>query len=555
MTSLLTSNHGRNLRWIGLIVFFLFAGVIGHDPWKWHEPYVFGVIDHFHATRTWLVPVNAGHPFLEKPPLYYWTGAIFCYLLGGFLPLADAARMASVFYMLIVAGFTWKTARVLFRESAEAENLCCITLALLLSQAGLARDCHMLQVDVALIAGVSVAFYGLALLSASPEKPLRGGFWLGLGTGAAFLAKGLFVPVILVMAELAQWALTPSLRSRRAACGYLLAILTALPFLVIWPLLIYQRSPEWFMEWFWDNNIGRFLGFSVDRLGVASPHFFAAVGIANAAFPAWIPALAEIFTRRDHWREPHYLLPLCLLVPGLALLSASASGAANYFIPLLPAFAFLGAPAMLRLPESAWRYVTLAVRAGFSLFAACLWLVWINLRLPPGVRPLPALAAAFGHWLPPHLQPPAQPVAVALALLIGLWWLFSFRLPARSAMTGAYTWLLATSLVWITAMTLLLPWWNAGKSYRPVFAQMESALRSQAAPGDCIFMQGYQEDSAPMFLYMVAPHFPPASPDCRFLFLPDKTTPAPESARLIWETPLPDAKRPEEILRLYRREP
>ena len=53
-----------------LLALFLFAGVLGHGPWKQDEPYIFGIVQHFMRTDTWLIPVDAGIPFMEKPPFY-----------------------------------------------------------------------------------------------------------------------------------------------------------------------------------------------------------------------------------------------------------------------------------------------------------------------------------------------------------------------------------------------------------------------------------------------------------------------------------------------------
>ncbi len=44
----------------------------------------------------------------------------------------------------------------------------------------------------------------------------------------------------------------------------------SVPWLAIWPTLLYLRSPELFREWFWINNLGRFLGFA--KLGPGNDH-------------------------------------------------------------------------------------------------------------------------------------------------------------------------------------------------------------------------------------------------------------------------------------------
>ena len=45
----------------------------------------------------------------------------------------------------------------------------------------------------------------------------------------------------------------------RKVLGFLLAAsLAALPWLLVWPALLWHRSPELFHTWLWTNNIGRF---------------------------------------------------------------------------------------------------------------------------------------------------------------------------------------------------------------------------------------------------------------------------------------------------------
>jgi len=54
-----------------LVVAYLLPGLIGHDPWKQDETYVFSIVHHLLQGGDWVVPQLAGEPFMEKPPLYY----------------------------------------------------------------------------------------------------------------------------------------------------------------------------------------------------------------------------------------------------------------------------------------------------------------------------------------------------------------------------------------------------------------------------------------------------------------------------------------------------
>ena len=80
--------------------------LVGHDPWKPDEAYSFGLVLDFLERGDWVVPMLAGEPFLEKPPLFFITASAFARAFGGAMPLHDAARLASGFYIALALGFS-----------------------------------------------------------------------------------------------------------------------------------------------------------------------------------------------------------------------------------------------------------------------------------------------------------------------------------------------------------------------------------------------------------------------------------------------------------------
>ena len=82
-----------------LVVAYLLPGLIGHDPWKQDETYVFSIIHHILQGGDWVVPRMAGEPFMEKPPLYYWVAALLARAFSPWLPLYDGARLATGLFM------------------------------------------------------------------------------------------------------------------------------------------------------------------------------------------------------------------------------------------------------------------------------------------------------------------------------------------------------------------------------------------------------------------------------------------------------------------------
>ena len=77
-----------------LCLIWLGTGLVGHDPWKPDEAYSFGLIYSMLQNGDWLTPTLAGEPFMGKPPLFYWTAALFAKLFSPLLPLHDGAQQA-----------------------------------------------------------------------------------------------------------------------------------------------------------------------------------------------------------------------------------------------------------------------------------------------------------------------------------------------------------------------------------------------------------------------------------------------------------------------------
>ncbi len=517
--------------WMLLIIVFLFSGIVGHDPWKQDETYSFGIIDHFYITHSWLVPTNAGEPFMEKPPLYYWSAVAVCKIFNGILPLYDAARLTSFFYMLASVFFMWKLGRLFYREHPQAEQMTWITIALLLGTMGLVRHSHDMFTDVALLTGSIIALYGM-LLIVMDENWCRAGFWLGIGMGIAFLSKGLLVPVVLSLSGFMIWILLPKLHRIATVKSALLAVLFASPFVLIWPLLLHDYSPNLFMQWLWENNIGRFFGFSVAHLGAGNESNYFLSAVLWFAFPIFPLACIELVAGHVHWRRPQYLVPVMVCFIGMALLLTSASARALYLLPLLPCFALLAAQALERISPRLLRLWNAAAKIFFSVVAILIWGAWWNLLYPVDKRPLTAFSDILSHWLPVNFVAPGYHwAAYGLAVLMLGIWFFAMRLPSKSILSTACIWLAGVALIWCTGLSLLMPWINQTKSFEPVFLSMARFLRHSNNTPSCIGnyrlgesvgplwyyfaenqysspMQNFQQTSCPLLLTLAAKHSP-----------------------------------------------
>lgn len=93
-----------------LCLLWIALGLTGHEPWKPGEAYTFGLVLHMLHSGDWVVPTLGGEPFMEKPPAFFVTAALFAKLAGGWLPLHDAARLATGAYLGLTLLFVSLTA-------------------------------------------------------------------------------------------------------------------------------------------------------------------------------------------------------------------------------------------------------------------------------------------------------------------------------------------------------------------------------------------------------------------------------------------------------------
>lgn len=354
-----------------LIALYLLPGLIGHQPWKQDEAYIADIARTMLDSGDFITPMMGGAPFMEKPPLYYWIAALCGQLFAGVLPFHDAARLANP---LLLASTCWLVSRTgrLWWGANGAE----LAPILLLACLGMALHSHLLLTDLAMLPGVALATHGFAL---APRRSALGGALIGTGAGIGFLAKGLFLPGIILLCAIELSAFFRRYRGAgyRRAAGF--AILASLPWILLWPGALYLRSPALFEDWFWLNNVGRFLGFSVAQLGAAHDRFFWVATLPWFAAPA-LPLAAStcLLARQQIAGDARLLIPLLLSTTMLAVLGIAASARNNYALPMLPPLALLAIPAAAALPCRVEKVLDYALRILVAALACIIWLLWIK---------------------------------------------------------------------------------------------------------------------------------------------------------------------------------
>ncbi len=492
------------------MIAYVLVGIFGRDPWKADEPYSFGMVLNFVQgvpwSVDWVVPYVGADAFVEKSPLMYWTGALLAHLTAAFLPLHEGAQLAVIAWIAITLIALATTSRWLY--GSRYSLAVCI---LLLGTIGLVMHMHKLIADVPQLAGATLAIAGLMRFVVVPQAPVwQSGLLLGMGTGVAFMSKGVLVPGLFGLTYLISVIALPEFRTRRSAILLVSAALTALPWLLIWPYLFWRASQPLFIEWFWNNNFGRFFGFS--NVGDSRVSYWQDISLAMVqSFPVGWLAIAEFFKRwRTHaitthaqgaagstdiqrrTRAARTVLWIYVIVFYTVLLLMSASLREVYLLPVYPALALLSAT--ITLPARLDRIWGKTAVFFFSVGGLWIWFCW-GLLLAGKGQLIPAL---FARWLPLEYGLSFSLGWLLAALcLTGLW----ICAAAWRASIGAIAIHFAgITLIWGLLHTIMLPWLNEARSYRSAFTALKTALPKQY---DCLAVINLGESERAMLHYFV----------------------------------------------------
>ena len=467
-----------------LATLWLLPGLFGHDPWKPDEAYTFGLVLHILQTGDWVVPTLAGEPFMEKPPIFFLTAAFFAQIFGDLLPLHDAARLATVFYMGLA--FVFLALAALRLSGAGTAGVAVLLLA---GSIGLVDRGHQLITDTAQLAGFALATLGFAL---SLQRPWRSGLALGTGAGMAFLAKGLFIPGCLGVVALALPLVSPAWRTRGYLRALVVAAVAVLPWITVWPAALHARGPELLDEWLWGLNVGSFIG--EDSIAAKPSPFFYLWVLPWFALPSWpFAAYAVWQARAGLLSRPQIVLPLVLLAVPFAVLSVATTGRELYAMPMLIPLCLLAAPVVASLTggraHAAWRA---CVMFG-ALAVGAVWLTWLSLDLGL-VAQLQTRLLQYQPAYAPRLDGWRVGLAAAYTAVIAV---LVWRARAASERLAA-AWTGAVALAWGLSLILLLRYLDTSKSYRGMIEQVSGSL-----PGSysCISSRGLGEPQRALFHY------------------------------------------------------
>lgn len=447
---------------------WLLPGLVGHDPWKTDEALAMGAVAEMLRSGDWAVPMLAGQPYLDRAPLFFWTAAAFAKAFGAWLPLHDAARLASGFFMVVAMAGVHLAAVALHGPRAGR-----IAVLLLIGSLGLLIRAHEMSTDLAGFAGVSIGVAGLAL---APSRPWTGGALAGAGLATAFLGDGL-IPALLVTL---LGALLPSAgaawRSRAYALAAALGLAIALPLVLAWPLSLGQRSPALAAEWLgmalatrWSDGLSRGAFADLSYFAKILP-WYAWPALPLAAWTLW-RARRTLASRAD------LRLPLAGSVLFFAVLSAVAEAREVNAMPLLVPLVLLGVAELDSLPRGAASALDWFGVTTFALMALLLWTAYFA-----ALTGSPAGIAAWLQREVPGYHYGFRFVPFALAALLTCIWIAVIARSIRTTRRAVVNWTAGITMVWMLAMMLGLPLIDQARSYRSVAERLASEL----GPSRCI---------------------------------------------------------------------
>lgn len=444
-----------------LCLTWLLTGLIGHDPWKPDEAYTFGIIYHILQSGDWLVPTLAGELYLDKPPLFYMTAAALAKLFSPLLSLHDGARLANGFYVGLSMIFVGLSGRELFgKDRGWAAAI------ILIGCLGMLLNAHLMSTDLGLLAGLAMMLHGYAL---SERRPLLAGLILGTGLGIGFMTKGFIAPILFVLISVTLIAFS-AWRTRNYFITLALALLCAAPWLSIWPVLLYQRSPELFMEWAWHNNIDNWLDYAKETN--SSSFIFYLKMLPWFAWPALPMAIWAVWDARKKillQRESQLLLVSFIGI--FAALSLVPYSEEIFALPMLLPIVLLATMALPRVRRGAANALDRFGIITFGFIALLLWWGWEGLVVGNNTRISRWLRAYQAEFIPTF-----DIVSFSIALAATVLWLLLVWRVGRSVRRSVINWASGVTLIWVLLMTLWLPWLDFNKSYRTMVTSLSAAV-------------------------------------------------------------------------------
>jgi 4-amino-4-deoxy-L-arabinose transferase-like glycosyltransferase len=389
-------------------------GLVGADEPRYaqiaHE-----MLDRFDAAHTLkgklsacVTPYLYGHPWLEKPALYYWRAM---FVFQEFKVHDWSARLPSASFAFLMTALIYVHMRR-FRPGGHLDAAL-ITVAC----AGIMGFARGASTDMQIAAPLAIGLLGWYAWYETGSK-----FWLFdiyFFTGVATLAKGPVAPFLALVIVAAFAALRREWSILKRSFwwpGVLLYFAIVLP----WFIAVQHQNPDFFRVFFLEHNLERF---ATNRYEHQQKFWYYLIVVVLAVMPWTVIAIRALIdgiqTSVCEWRARHAskckpcaarpgdafpeFLVVWALIP-ILFFSLSRSKLPGYILPSIPPITILTGDYLFRRRQSGlnrWVLLGHAVLCGVMTISALLapWFVAHGEQMPPVHALVASLLASCGAAL------------------------------------------------------------------------------------------------------------------------------------------------------------
>ena len=479
LTALATTRLPR-LVLIGLAALYILVGLFERDPWKTDD--VVGLASMITAAAqggaSWLFPHIGTSSLASMGPLTNWVGGLFILMFGPAIGEIGAARLATLFWLLLCLGTLWY-ATYLAGRRAEAQPLALpfggepkegqygrlladLSLLFLIATVGIILRTHETSIAPALLAFQAVVILGVMRLL---DKPWHATPLIVLAIAASGLTHGASAAAPLAVGVLLAIASKPL---RKKFLQVLIAVGLGLIPIAIWLQLVGTIEPDWARNWWFYNGIH----FNFGRL---SEHLNPIRDLPWFLWPTWPLAAVAIWNWRKSLFAPHIWVPTAFIVAqSITILAKRDAGELDYISLTVPCamLAAFSIPTLRRALVNALDWFALMY---FSVTGACIWLGWFTQQTgwPRGLATnIARQTVGYDGWV--------SPGAIAMALVVSAAWVaaivWRLRLHPKAAWRGALLCAGGLTSTWILLVLLWMPTVDYVRSYRTMSAELALSI-------------------------------------------------------------------------------
>lgn len=499
-----------------LCLLWLLPGLVGHDPWKPFEAESTDIVWNFIQAQHWLIPKIADTVYLDRNPLFFWVAALLAKCVPTtWLALHDSVRLTAGLLTIMTMWGVGAAARLLY-----GRVLSYYAVLVLIGSIGFIFWGHHASPQVLTIAAMAWLIYGLIW---GHHRPLLAGVIIGSALLVIFLGGTAQENILALLLISATFFCVPW-RGVHIIVIIVSTLIVAVPLGLLWPLALKQAYPEIYQVW-WKSFFFKNLVFASDPLAVLISYISL---LPWFCWPALPMSIWTVWHNRYDWKAAKWRMPIVfffVLLGGLSLFEPEDYSALSLLIPL-SLLAVGGLDTQRRGLASVLNWFGMMT---FMLGALIVWLLWFTIHFGFPVK----LAQRLGE-LEMMTVVTDTPLLISFAMLMTFGWIYLLTRRGNVNRWAVVHWVSGLILVWSLLMSLLLPWFDWGKTYRYVAQDLQKTVHLYG--NECIDAQGVSDNVRAAFHYFVGIAIANTNQrHCNLLLLQTKVGASePENATLLW---------------------